>query len=482
MLTSSDNETTMPVAKLTEEQRAMFEARMEELWNARQEELKKAQEGLADLPGMLRERILTIKGYLDDVEGGLGGILEGRRDRRAADKVDGGGDDGDDDGSDAVDDNIVRDVVDALRDLEYLLSDVDMARDFHTLGGWSPLVSLLEVDDEERRRRRPPAEKEEDEEDTAMLLDEIRSLAAMAVGTAVGNMGEFRPWALEGISPPSSSREDAAAPASPPPPSSSALSVLMSSFQRELASRTEGMIGGMTMAVVGPSSYSDARHEARATYRLRAAYALGSLLRGNPSAQAYFVSNGGPETLVRVALGTLSSARGPPPSASSSSSGARGAILDYKFASRVLALAEDVVMDVVLHGDEYDDRDGTNDDDAADAGDDRPGGGAPPSSTASRLVAAFATERWCDLSLRMLSPPPDAVGDVRGRGMRQGAVTAVRALAPACRDRSGEAAWGTDGVERVRSDWNREGSDDGMDPVYRRELLDLTDEVLRELR
>jgi hypothetical protein len=168
------------------------------------------------------------------------------------------------------------------------------------------------------------------------------------------------------------------------------------------------MIGGMTMAVVGPSSYSDARHEARATYRLRAAYALGSLLRGNPSAQAYFVSNGGPETLVRVALGTLSSARGPPPSASSSSSGARGAILDYKFASRVLALAEDVVMDVVLHGDEYDDRDGTNDDDAADAGDDRPGGGAPPSSTASRLVAAFATERWCDLSLRMLSPP-DAV-------------------------------------------------------------------------
>ena len=66
--------------------------------------------------------------------------------------------------------------------------------------------------------------------------------------------------------------------------------------------------------------------------------------------------------------------------------------------------------------------------------------------------------------------------------MRQGAVTAVRALAPACRDRSGEAAWGTDGVERVRSDWNREGSDDGMDPVYRRELLDLTDEVLRELR
>ena len=142
MLTSSNNG-TMP-AKLTEEQHAMFEARMEELWNARQEELKKAHEGLADLPGMLRERILTIKGYLDDVEGGLGGILEGRRARADVD-----GDGGD--GSDAMDDNVVRDVVDALRDLEYLLSDVDMARDFHTLGGWPPLVSLLDVDDEERR-------------------------------------------------------------------------------------------------------------------------------------------------------------------------------------------------------------------------------------------------------------------------------------------------------------------------------------------
>ena len=51
---------------------------------------------------------------------------------------------------------------------------------------------------------------------------------------------------------------------------------------------------------------------------------------------------------MRDALGTLSSVRGP-------SAFADGALtkLDYKFASKVLALGEDVVMDVVLHGDKY---------------------------------------------------------------------------------------------------------------------------------
>mgnify|MGYP006954589595 CR=1 FL=1 len=41
---------------------------------------------------------------------------------------------------------------------------------------------------------------------------------------------------------------------------------------------------------------------------------------------------------------------------------------------------------------------------------------------------------------------------------------------------------GLDRVKRARSEWNRERSDDGLDPVYRKELLDLTDEVLREMR
>ena len=36
----------------------------------------------------------------------------------------------------------------ALMDLEDHLSDIDMARDFHTLGGWRPLVALLDPEHE----------------------------------------------------------------------------------------------------------------------------------------------------------------------------------------------------------------------------------------------------------------------------------------------------------------------------------------------
>ncbi len=46
----------MMPGKRTKEQHTVFKARMEELRNARQEESKRAQEGQANLLGMLRER------------------------------------------------------------------------------------------------------------------------------------------------------------------------------------------------------------------------------------------------------------------------------------------------------------------------------------------------------------------------------------------------------------------------------------------
>jgi hypothetical protein len=36
------------------------------------------------------------------------------------------------------------DIVSVLHDLEYHLADIDMTRDFYTLGGWPILVSLLD--------------------------------------------------------------------------------------------------------------------------------------------------------------------------------------------------------------------------------------------------------------------------------------------------------------------------------------------------
>mmetsp|Transcript_32141 Transcript_32141/g.68417 ORF Transcript_32141/g.68417 Transcript_32141/m.68417 type:complete len:671 (-) Transcript_32141:100-2112(-) len=408
------------LAQLTDEQRKLFERRMERIWKERQEELARLQqENVADLPSMLKGRIGTIQEHLEDVEGSLERISERRRSQTEEDD----------------DDNAVNDVIDALRDLEFQLGDVDMARDFHTLGGWPHLVSLLDL--------RVHGDDAADDEEISTIADEVRALAAMTVGTAVGNLGEFRPWALEETS----------------PAGDSALSLLVESFEEELEQRSLQMAGG-SMAVLPKSS--DARYKARAMYKLRAVYALGSLLRGNPAAQRAFVSRGGAEVLARDALGTLSNVRGPSVSKALTK-------LDYKFASKVLALGEDVVTDVVLHEDKYEMEGG--------------------SSTANRLVGAFATERWCDLSLRMLAPPSQAIGTAAGRGIKERALGAVRALAPACRELTNEegnesssSSWGLEEVKVVRSEWNREGSDDGLDPVYRMELLDLADGVLEALQ
>ena len=110
---------TDPALVVTPERRAEFERRMEELWRARQEELRRAQEeDLADLPGMLKERRRVLHEYLLDPEGSRKRILDKRASAR--DGADGGEED---------EEIVADDVVSALRDLEYQLADVDMARD-----------------------------------------------------------------------------------------------------------------------------------------------------------------------------------------------------------------------------------------------------------------------------------------------------------------------------------------------------------------
>lgn len=452
---------------LTLAQREYFERRMEELWSARQEELRMAQDGLADLPGMLKQRIGILVSYLNDTNASLKGMLFQRRNNTlyyaAQDEVN------DDinkmelenDTNSVEEEGIVTNVIGALKDLEYLLSDVDMARDFHTLGGWGPLVTLLDVNVHTVVVDMHPVEKEEVDNDTEVettttiliLIDEIRTLVAMTIGTAVGNMGEFRFWALEdvnlSVSSPSSTSTSTT--------TTNAVSLLTTSLQDVLSFQNDD---------TSPSSLG-AQYVARAKYNLRAIYALGALLRGNPIAQQYFVTYNGPELLVLNALYTISSSN------SDNDDGRRRVrmvSLDYKFASRVLALGEDVVMDIILHGDEYSERNNQQQ--------------WEEEMTASRLVAAFTSESWCTLSLRLLSslPEEEDITVLQKRSIRTGAMTAVRALAPACREQTNNDKWGLEEVQLVRSEWNREGSDDGLDPVYRRELLVLTDEILEELR
>jgi hypothetical protein len=505
---SNNTDTTSMMEQLTAEQRQLFQTRMEELWTLRQMELKEAQDTLANFPEMLKERIVTLTKYLEDVGGSLQLLLEERHQQQQQHAKDDENVDDTEDEDEGV--ALANDIVSALRDLEDLLSDVDNARDFHTLGGWSILVALLD----ERLHQYSSASSSMsidvyagEAEKVMVLVDEIRALAALCIGTAVSNLEEFRFWALEDVSSVISDlrhkQHSAVHKEEITRDTVSALSLLISSFEDELSLRSQFMgDGSMAIPINNTAAaaasitppWSKARYHSHATYKLRAIYALGALLRGNPPAQQYFAVHSGPETIVRDALGTLSSVRGPDALADGTLTR-----LDYKFASKVLALGEDVIMDVLLHGDEYKITvPSTNYTEEA------PSSSSPSSSsggkdeesetvqklTANQLVAAFTSEWWCDLSLRMLFPPFEILGRTFTLGIQEKAMRSVGAMAPACGIRqgpssnikvSGNKVWGLEEVKRVRSEWNREGSDDGIDSRYRRELLELADGVLEAL-
>lgn len=110
-------------------------AKLDALWKVRQQELREAYDATLKVNEQLGERI---------------NILEDAAASEAS-------------------------LVDALTDLEDLLSDIDMARDFHTLGGFPLLSSMLQESRPER----------------------VREIAAWAIGTAVKNEPEHQLWVLE---------------------------------------------------------------------------------------------------------------------------------------------------------------------------------------------------------------------------------------------------------------------------------------------
>lgn len=74
-----------------------------------------------------------------------------------------------------ADPDSVKDISNALEELESSLSDIDNARDFYTIGGWPVLVSMLSPDQH---------------------LDH-RARAAWAIGTAIKNSYDYQLWVLE---------------------------------------------------------------------------------------------------------------------------------------------------------------------------------------------------------------------------------------------------------------------------------------------
>jgi nucleotide exchange factor SIL1 len=260
---------------LTSKERAAFEKRMAEIWVKRQAELKELQGQMLDMPEVLKERIKSIKGYLADPLTHLKAInLENE----------------DDVGSRPAH------FVSVLKDLEFLLTDIDMARDFHTLGGWALLVSLL-YEDSHVPQNTTLSKVSRSMEDKARA---VQAHAAWAIGTAVKNTGEFFPLAIEQVTLGNSE-------------TTTAIDLLVDVFCKE---------------------YKDSKGWQVRNLLAKSVYAIGALLRGNRIALSHIAGTEVP-TRLGDKLRELSIS-----SFSSSST---------KLVQRLVSLAGDIVSDVNLH-------------------------------------------------------------------------------------------------------------------------------------
>ena len=173
-----------------------------------------------------------------------------------------------------------RELLQALVELEDWLSDVDMAQDFYTLGGWPLLVGRLG-----REGGR-----------------EVRWRAAWAVGNAVKNDRGFQGWVLEG------GRDGG---------TESALTQLVGMLREAEGGREGGGEG-------------EEEEEHGEELLRKAVYALTSAARGNPLVQAQLHKEGGLEVMGRLLLSSPPSSL---PSSSSSSSSKGRRALRLKLAS-----------------------------------------------------------------------------------------------------------------------------------------------------
>lgn len=321
-------------AKVTPEQRAAFEKRMKEIWEQRQEELKAFQEDhLADLPQLLRDRIASIKEYLEDPIPQLQALdLE----------------------AETPEDEIA-DILGVLQDLEFQLTDVDMARDFYTLGGW-PLLSSLLADAVHDNPGSNATQQYTMTEADWNKVNLIQAHAAWTIGTAVKNTGEFAPYATVevevlhkiGLDDKASSVK------------TTALDLVLAQF---VASST---------AVLETTHPKDDYYDSVMTKVHKTVYALGALLRANRQAQTHFCADQGPTLLANVLTQLADQANNiNPPSLERNS---------LKVVQRLLSLAQDIVMDVTLHASTSEQVDGA-------------------------IGKAFTSPEWCQTLLKFVSIP-----------------------------------------------------------------------------
>lgn len=395
---SSEGSKSGGVASLSPDERKAFEARMKTIWEERQEQLRDFE--VADLPQILKDRIQTLKEYFEDPVSHLKQlILEEEED------------------DSNKDDGLITTIIDVLKDLEYHLQDLDMTRDFYTLGGW-PLLALLLSDHVHTTTTTNSAAAKTNRTaqhlkyDSAVLTDHIHKVqmhAAWTMGTAVKSTEEFTPYATSKIES-SYSGGDALLQQSTTP-----LDLVLKQLEKQ------------QQAIIDEEPQNSHSSNTIVVEKkiVKMVYCLGAFLRGNRQAQIHFGAVNGPELLSDLLTRAV----------------ADDVAFSRNLASKLLRLAADSVLDVTLHT-------------AQDEED---------SDMEAAIVEAWTSEVWC---VSMLSALQTA-------GLEQVALETVHSVVPYCK-----TVWTNHAVleslKTVRKAWESESEDD-VDPEVHKERIALID-------
>jgi len=180
------------------------------IWDVRQQELKRMEEEyLVDIPDIIRERVQFLEHYITTPLSQIYSVARQSEEYRT------------------IEDGF--DIITVLEDLEFQLADLDLARDFHIMGGWPILVSLLTDSIHQMEHINVGLKKhpsfythssnskngngnetkslfadETDLYDTIDKMQEtvwkVQTLASWTIGTAVKNVEEFHSWSMEDLS------------------------------------------------------------------------------------------------------------------------------------------------------------------------------------------------------------------------------------------------------------------------------------------
>jgi len=232
-----------------------FEREMLELWQTRQKELKDAEAFIADMPTILSQHIDILHRYQNQHLRMpiLIPIIATEE------------------GEEAVS---LEMALSTLQELEFQLTDLDMTRDFHTLGGWHVLCRFLTVSSNVAVAQKDEISAAGAENNTSTTfipavddIVQLQTAAAWVIGTAVKNIPEFYPWSVQPvITTAKDQKEEHSTPITP-------VSLLLSRF----------------------------RDTHSVSLRSKVLYALGSLLRGNQLSMQHFVVDlDGPNILESV--------------------------------------------------------------------------------------------------------------------------------------------------------------------------------------